>query len=259
MSEKIFNSNYNNAYSRYRARIGNFFTLNDGVYDTVWIIAAISRYYTKSDVAIGENYIVIPRSYLKNVNPNKDYGASDVNAIIMNSTSTTGVSKNPLNPLYETTQGEEIEGYQGYYGSDMNQIFLPSYAVNLHNILGNHMIQFRLSMSSGVDLHASSTGASWWEGASISMSYSDIYLALMNEIEVYGANVFSSSGYDTGMGCSKYPLFNFVNNVHFGRNSCWLRSVASRSRFCCASGAGLASSYGAADPYRMVRPFMLIK
>lgn len=275
----VFNSSnieslFTDYLSNENGRVGYYFTLQDGVHNCDWMIAGINSYFNMANQSmIGEHYVVITKNILNNANPNSQYGTT-ASYMPMNSTSTAGVSQNELNPLYndridpdtgETipgTHGVETAGKQAFYGSDMYQLHIPMYINNMRGLLGNHMMQFNDAVSCTLNMTASSSGFSNWPGAVEAMLWNYSYMTLMSEIQVYGANVFSSSGYDTGMACSKLPIFNFINHTYFaasGRHSFWLKGVAAKSKFCAASGAGLASCYGANDIYRSVRPLMLFR
>ena len=74
----------------------------------------------------------------------------------------------------------------------------------------------------------------------------------MSEVEVYGATVWSSSGYDTGTACPQLPLFAKDKACINNRSAYyWLKDVATASNFCFVDGygdanynyAGLARSY----------------
>jgi hypothetical protein len=86
----------------------------------------------------------------------------------------------------------------------------------------------------------------------------------MTEAEVYGAPVFSSSGYDTGEACIQLPLFALNPSSRVagkGRNGSrqwyWLRSIANSTGFCSVYSNGSAA-YGSASHAYGVRLRFLI-
>ena len=176
----------------------------------------------------------------------------------MNSTNTTGVSQNPLNPLYEITQGVETAGYQGFYGSDMYQIHLPVIANNMRNLLGDHMLRFSNLITNSVNMNTPSASYSKMNGASSGWNFYNTYITLISEIEVYGCNVWSSSGYDTGIQNEKLPLFNFINQVKIIRSDPWLRNVASGSHFASASYVGSSGLSSASGTSHVIKPIILL-
>ena len=82
---------------------------------------------------------------------------------------------------------------------------------------------------------------------------------LMSEVEVYGATVWSSSGYDTGNANVQLPLFAFSKQAQNNRSAYWwLKNIASAASFCGASGDGYANYYGASLAGACVRPRFII-
>lgn len=97
------------------------------------------------------------------------------------------------------------------------------------------------------------------KGASSSWAWNGVQACLMTEVEVYGSIVWSSSGYDTGTGKSRLPLFAHSTKALNNRSSYyWLRDVASSSLFARGGNGGNASYANASttDPY--VRPRFVI-
>jgi hypothetical protein len=78
----------------------------------------------------------------------------------------------------------------------------------------------------------------------------------MNEVQLYGSTVWSSSAYDVGVDNEKLPVFNFINPIHFGRYAFWLRSVVSSTHFAFCNYDGLANTNTASNAYS-VRPLIL--
>ena len=92
-------------------------------------------------------------------------------------------------------------------------------------------------------------------GCSNNWSWYSCQAVLMSEFEVYGATVWSSSGYDTGTACMQLPLFAKDKACINNRGGYyWLKDVATASRFCAVSDDGVATYYGAGYAYRYVRP-----
>ena len=81
----------------------------------------------------------------------------------------------------------------------------------------------------------------------------------MSEVEVYGATVWSSSGYDTGNANVQLPLFAFSKQAQNNHSAYWwLKDIASAAFFCYADDNGLAGSYGASGAGNYVRPRFII-
>ena len=216
----------------YDLYLGDYITINDGTYNAVWMIAGFDTQYNKgNNPYISTHQItLIPRTTLGNRT--------------MNSTNTTGVSKNTSNPLYATTQGAETAGYQAYYGSDMNQIYIADLVTKLNTVLSTHLLSQNILLSNTVS-----------NGMSSNWSWYTVRARLMNEIEVYGSVAFGSTGrgdalgagYDTGCDCEKLPVFNYINHVQYSRSSFWLRSVVSSAIFAFSDGSGGAYAAGASN------------
>lgn len=203
--------------------VGDTFTIKDGTHNVKWVIAGFNTEYNKGDTALTKNHIAVFPLY--------NLGTS-----YMNETNTTA---------------------GGYKGSYMHTTKLPEIANNLRKALGTHMLSHRCLLTTSVSDDAFANGGSGWKGASNNWDWADCELVLMTEVQVYGSTVFSSSGYDTGEGAMKLPIFNFVNHVKFARYWFWLRSVASSTCFCFANYHGNAY-YGNASLVSYVRPLMLL-
>ena len=128
----------------------------------------------------------------------------------------------------------------------------------LYAEFGSHLKTTREFVSSGVNAtgynrFGSATGcASNW-------AWISVQAILMSEVEVYGTNVWSSSGYDTGNANLQLPLFAFSKQAQYNRSAYWwLKNIASADGFCLANGYGDASYDVAGHTYRCVRPRFII-
>ena len=78
----------------------------------------------------------------------------------------------------------------------------------------------------------------------------------MSEVEVYGATVWSSSGYDTGTANRQLPLFAFSKQAQIKLSAYWLKDIASAGYFC---EVGIYPSYKVANVANTyVRPRFII-
>lgn len=176
------------------------------------MFAAFDYYYNKGDTALTTHHaILIPR------------GAGFATTAKMNPTNTTA---------------------GGYYGSDMHQITLPCYAKSLKTMLGNHLLSHKTWLTTTVNTSTPSMAGAGMTGAASASAWETTELQLMNEVQLYGSTVWSSSVYDVGVDNEKLPVFNFINPVHFGRLTFWLRSVVTSTNFAICGGYG-----GAHDSY----------
>ena len=253
--------------TNWNVRVGNYVTLNDGIYNSMWQVAHIDRWRNTADYRQGyalnpsNTLTLIPRDYLAKVDTISDPTIPDINLnlIAMNSTNTTDVSKNPNNPLYTTTQGVETAGYQCYFGCDFNQIVAPAISAQMGSLLGSHLkTYFRILLSNSIDMTAQNKNHPDWKGWVKGWAWYDVPgVFLPSEHELYGASVWSNGAYDVGLNCEKLAMFNFVNHVQYSRPSYWLRSGASSSYFSYAHNGGLANCNGASNRL-YCRPLLIV-
>lgn len=77
----------------------------------------------------------------------------------------------------------------------------------------------------------------------------------MSEVEVYGATVWSSSGYDTGSAKVQLSLFRYSTKALNNRSSWyWLKDIASAANFCNVNNNGNANYNNASNTNNFVRP-----
>ena len=200
--------------------VGDYWVINN----VNWRIAGFDIYYGKGDTAFNKHHAVIVPD-------------TNLTSAVMNDTNTT-------------------EG--GYVGSKMYTTTLPSVLTTITNAFGSsHVLEYRnlLTTSVGTTLTNRYGSAS---GASNSWAWQTRKLDLMNENQVYGSIVWSSSGYETGTDNVQFPLFRlkpeFINKQ---RSWYWLRNVTSASFFAGVGTSGASSSYGASYSYG-VRPCFYI-
>ena len=158
----------------------------------------------------------------------------------------------------------------GYKASEMNTLVLGEVTstgstaadatINqqLYAEFGSHLKTTRELVSNAVNAKGynrfgSATGcASGWEWISAQA-------ILMSEVEVYGATVWSSSGYDTGNANVQLPLFAFSKQAQNNSSAYrWLKNIASAAQFCTAYDTGSANYNGAHLTYIFVRPRFII-
>jgi hypothetical protein len=188
------------------------------------MIAAFDYYYNCGDTAPTTHHIVlIPRGY------------GFATTAKMNETNTTT---------------------GGYLNSYMHQTVLPCYADSLRTALNNHLLSHRTMLSNAVNTSTPSMAGAGMTGAASGWEWATVKLQLMNEVQVYGTTVWSSSAYDVGVDNRLLPVFKFINSVHLDRASFWLRSVVSSANFAYCTNYGCAN-YGGASHALNVRPLIL--
>ena len=158
----------------------------------------------------------------------------------------------------------------GYKASEMNTLVLGEVTstgstaadatINqqLYAEFGSHLKTTRELVTNsinatGYNRFGSATGcANYW-------GWISAQAVLMSEVEVYGATVWSSSGYDTGNANRQLPLFAFSKQAQNNHTTYyWFKDVASAALFCRAAADGCADSTPASDSYTSVRPRFII-
>ena len=96
------------------------------------------------------------------------------------------------------------------------------------------------------------------DGKASGWAWADSDIDLMNEVMVYGCNVWASApGYDTGIDKCQIKLFQERPDLITTRADWWLRSVVSATDFAVVSGHGRANNGGASNAFG-VRPAFAI-
>ena len=157
----------------------------------------------------------------------------------------------------------------GYKASEMNTLVLGEVTstgstaadatINqqLYAEFGSHLKTTRELVSStvnptGYNRFGSATGcASNW-------AWIGVQAILMSEVEVYGATVWSSSGYDTGTANRQLPLFAFSKQAQNNRTTWCLKDIANAAEFCYANYCGFADYSSASSTSNYVRPRFII-
>lgn len=153
----------------------------------------------------------------------------------------------------------------GYTNTEMFKSYLPKYSTAVKAVFGSHLLTYRDLLTNSTSTTDLSSAGAGWKGCSNGWGWYDVTLRLMNEVQVYGATVFSSSGYDVGCANNQLPLFRLnpssivagLGGVENGRQWYWLSSVASSASFVYVTGSGSSSAHGASDTHG-VRPLWLI-
>lgn len=96
-------------------------------------------------------------------------------------------------------------------------------------------------------------------GCSSNWEWISAQAVLMSEVEVYGATVWSSSGYDIGNANIQLPLFAFSKQAQNNRTAYyWLKAVASAGSFCYVRTMGSCGYDGASAADDFVRPRFIL-
>ena len=156
----------------------------------------------------------------------------------------------------------------GYNSASIHSV-LGKYATAIREAIGEHLIRYRSLLTNSISETGVSMAGAGFTGCSNGWDWNNVQLSLLSEIQVYGSNVFSSSGYDTGIDNVQLPLFALdpaallcklggtddVNSSN--RQWYWLKNVVSTTSFCNVDSRG-HSNYGGAGFSGGVRPLFLI-
>lgn len=148
----------------------------------------------------------------------------------------------------------------GYLNSDLHyylkNTLLPLVKTDLgaSNLLSHSKLLSNAVNQNGYNRFGEATGcASGWTWEA------DCFISALSEVQVYGATVWSSSGYDTGEACRQLDVFRHYNHTEiFGGEYPWLRDVVSASYAASARGGGDAN-YGTASNAYYVAALILFK
>ena len=210
-----FNHNNNYKDGRTKLSLGNYVTIKDGTYNAIWEIAGFdmeSNQLAADGTTFDNGYgiCLIPRTQL-----------------------TTG-QWNTSN----TTAG-------GYKSSYMHTTVLPGIVTKLKTILGSHIVNRNVLLSSSTDRNYSN--AYTWTTA---------YATLMSIGQMTGTFAANKNKYDDGEANYKLPIFN---SKEYGTGSYfWSRGVSGSSYAWLAYGVGSISSYDTGVSYG-VRPLIYLR
>lgn len=157
----------------------------------------------------------------------------------------------------------------GYQGSDMWKNVIPKYTTGIVNAFGSdHVLEHDELLTNAMNANAASAAGAGWAGSAYwnwagsygktdgSYPWVKVKVNIFNQAMMFGNHPFASSGQEEG-NCNK-QLAAFRYGQNFTRAYwCWLRDVASASRFADANSAGYAD-YNDASSVGGVRPYFLL-
>lgn len=209
----------------------------------VWVVMGINIYYEGGIPSpLRKNHLVLV--------PKNTFELSAE----MNSTHTTGKSEN----------SDNTSNLQAYAGSDMFNITLPLYQTAIDNSLMGNVITTKELLTNTMDATKISGGFSGWTGASSSWDWYNSTVSLLNEVEVFGTRIVSSSMYDVGRGCMQLPGFSLNPTLKMkrrgnsgGRQGWWLSAVANSTSFVFVDEKGAVTFLQADEPAGGIVPKVL--
>jgi len=204
--------------------LGDYWTINS----VDWVIVDFEPYYNCGDTAFQKGHVaVVPRKVL--VTSQAWYNEKD--------TSVGYVSCDArIVSIRGLTSGsaDDVESAAGAQGT-----VIAAFG-------DEHVLTYRAIYPSA-----------YTDGVATAWAWVDARVELMSETEVYGCNIWGSSGYEMGIGHRQLSLFRWNPTFANIRASWWLRSVRSATHAAIVISTGIAYSDGAAGKYG-VRPLSLI-
>lgn len=213
---------------------------------TKWVTIAGIDWYMQNDdnSAITYHHLVMVPGKGFDTSEAQHFGRSRMNA---SNDTTGGYTSSEMNA---TTIGAVVSAGSTASTATINQ--------QLYAEFSTHLKTTRELLSNAID-SARYNRFGQASGATSGWTWNNCQAVLMNEIEVYGSIVFSSSGQDTGNACRQLPLFAHSKIAQNNRSAYyWLKDVASATYFCCCDGSGLAYYYSASTATRYVRPRFIL-
>ena len=202
-----------------KLRVGNYVTIKDGTYNAVWEIAGFDMEHNQI-AADGTTY---------------DNGY--------------GICMIPKTHVTTATWNNSDTLVGAYKSSTMHTTHLPNIVTKLQNVLGSHLIQRNVLLSSSVDGNYYSNAYAW----------TTAYTTLMSIGQMNGSFAANRNKYDDGEANYKLPVFNFME---FKTGSYfWSRGVCGISSY---YRAWLVSSDGSITNYIVtnangVRPLIYLR
>lgn len=206
----------------------------------------------KAEVAAGNFSNVRPGDYIIGASTGKKYWVVDLDYYYQHGSSYS-FSKHHLLMMPAFNTGSKAMNSTnittgGYVGSEMYTTHVPAVISDfLTPDFGSNLLSFPCMLSNATS-----------NGASSGWAWSDEKAVLPGENQIYGAQVWGKAGYDVGNHKHQLAMFReYGYHKVVGRDSIWLRDVASAAWFAIAFNIGYASCYYASDP-NGVRPLFVL-
>ena len=164
----------------------------------------------------------------------------------------------PETPIFNSKMNSDNTTENSYNGSYMHKTVIPTVATGLKTAFGDHIITFRDRIPTYCTNVASRHYLGWTGGSAPWGDWVTETCNLMNELMVYGCQVYGQSGVDVTFGFRQLSAFRLSTKlINPNRTDWWLRDVVSSAYFALVYGRGSAAAY-AASASGGVRPFALL-
>lgn len=163
----------------------------------------------------------------------------------------------PDNSLTSGAMNSEGSTEGGYVASLVYQNDLPTVLTNsITPVFGSHVIEYRAPLTNGINPTGyNRTGKN--DGCSDSYDLYSRKLDLMDECEVYGSAIWSSSGFDCGSAYTQLPLFALAPQYILSDGPYWLKDVSTSHSYASVNAVGMADR-ALTGSFIGVRPRFLI-
>lgn len=162
--------NHSNAYKNGSTKLslGNYVTIQDGTYNAVWEIAGFDMEHNQ----IAADGTIYDNGY--------------------------GICLIPQTHVTTASWNASMTLAGAYKSSKMHTTNLPSIVTKLQRVLGSHIVQRNVLLSSSVDSSNHSNGYTW----------TNSYATLMSIGQMTGTFAANNNKYDDGEAFYKLPIFN---------------------------------------------------
>ena len=196
-----------------------------------------------SDVISKHHLVMVPG---QGFGGTQHFGRSRMNAV----NDTTGGYK--ASEMNAETLGPVVSTGSTAATASINQQLYAEFGVHLQTT--KEMVSNTLN-ASGINRFGGGSNL----GCSSNWEWISAQAVLMSEIEVYGATVWSSSGFDTGNANRQLPLFAFSKQAQNNRTAWyWLKDVANKALFCNVGNGGGSDFSAASAASNFVRPRFIL-
>ena len=219
-----YNHDSNYAYGGVKLSLGNYVTIQDGTYNTQWVIAGFDKEHNQT-AADGTTY-------------DNGYGIC-----MIPKTKVTSGKWSTSGSAYDKTKG-------GYKSSNMHKTVLPNVVTNLKTVLGTHVVNRNVLLSS--------SSASAGNGGSIAYTWTTADATLMSVGQMTGTFASHNNKYDDGEANYKLPLFNYEDYWIAG-STFWTRGVESMKSAWYIDGWRNDIRGGISDNTSGVRPLIYLR
>lgn len=220
-----FFNKYNHANGYDGLSLGNYITINDGIYNADWMVAGFDTYKGIGQTDSGYGMVIIPRTYIE---------SSSQSTWQMHTSATTE---------------------NGYVGSTMNTTTLESVSTQIIKMIGSHNVTLSTTLTNSID--SSKSKPNGLTGASNGYKWYNKYISLMSEYQVFGNPIFGNS-LDGGCQLIKLPVFNFIKPNEYAKVDFWIRTIASSTSYSYVSASG-DCWHDKANTYKYLRPLFYVK